>query len=208
MNTMKVLTFCRKLYLDGFFIFQGIRRDSMNRRSTRNLVLAGLFIALGIILPYFTGRIGELGRALLPMHIPVLIAGFVCGWPYGLVVGFVTPILNSIISGMPPMFPTATVMSFELAAYGLMTGLLYKLFPKKDVFVYPALLLSMLLGRIVWGIASLFFIGLSGGVFTWQAFIAGAFMNAIPGIIIQIIIIPIIVVALKRAGFVENGKAV
>lgn len=180
----------------------------MNRRSTRNLVLAGLFIALGIILPYFTGRIGELGRALLPMHIPVLIAGFVCGWPYGLVVGFVTPILNSIISGMPPMFPTATVMSFELAAYGLMTGLLYKLFPKKDVFVYPALLLSMLLGRIVWGIASLFFIGLSGGVFTWQAFIAGAFMNAIPGIIIQIIIIPIIVVALKRAGFVENGKAV
>lgn len=178
----------------------------MKKASTRNLVLAGFFIALAVILPYFTGRIGELGRALLPMHIPVLIAGFVCGWPYGLVVGFVAPILNSIISGMPPMFPTATVMSFELATYGLMTGLLYKLFPKRDVFVYPALLLSMVAGRIVWGIASLFFIGLSGDSFTWQAFIGGAFLNAIPGIIIQIIIIPIIVLALKRAGFIENGE--
>ena len=178
----------------------------MNKTSTRNLVLAGLFIALGIILPYFTGRIGELGRALLPMHIPVLIAGFVCGWPYGLVVGFVTPLLNSVISSMPPMFPAATVMSFELAAYGLMTGLLYKVFPKKDAFVYPALLISMLVGRIVWGIVSLILIGLSGQAFTWQMFIGGAFLNAIPGIIIQIVIIPIIVIALKRAGLMENGK--
>ncbi|NLI61122.1 MAG: ECF transporter S component [Clostridiales bacterium] len=178
----------------------------MNKRSTRKLVLSGLFIALGVILPYFTGRIGELGRALLPMHIPVLIAGFVCGGPYGLVVGFVTPILNSVISGMPPMFPYAVVMSFELAAYGLMTGLLYKLLPKKDLFVYPALLLSMIVGRIVWGIASLFFLGLQGNAFTWQAFIGGAFLNAIPGIIIQIIIIPIIIIALKRAGFIENER--
>lgn len=177
----------------------------MKKISTRKLVLAGLFIALGIILPYFTGRIGQLGRALLPMHIPVLIAGFVCGWPYGLVVGFVTPLLNSVISGgMPPMFPTAVVMSFELAAYGFMTGLLYSLFPKKDGFIYPALLLSMLVGRVVWGIASLLFIGLSGDVFTWQMFLGGAFLNAIPGIIIQIVVIPIIIIALKRAGFIEN----
>jgi len=178
----------------------------MNKTSTRKLVLAGLFIALGIILPYFTGRIGELGRALLPMHIPVLIAGFVCGWPYGLVVGFVTPLLNSVISGMPPMFPAAVVMSFELATYGLMTGLLYKIFPKKDTFIYSALLISMLVGRIVWGIASLILIGLSGEAFTWQMFIGGAFLNAIPGIIIQIVVIPIIVIALERAGLMENGK--
>jgi len=189
-----------------FLFLQEVWRDNMNKTSTRNLVLAGLFIALGIILPYFTGRIGELGRALLPMHIPVLIAGFVCGWPYGLVVGFVTPLLNSVISSMPPMFPAATVMSFELAAYGLMTGLLYKVFPKKDAFVYPALLISMLVGRIVWGIVSLILIGLSGQAFTWQMFIGGAFLNAIPGIIIQIVIIPIIVIALKRAGLMENGK--
>ena len=177
----------------------------MRKTSTKNLVLAGLFIALGIILPFFTGKIGSLGRALLPMHIPVLIAGFVCGAPYGLVIGFITPILNSVITGMPPM-PTATIMGFELAAYGLMTGLLYKLFPKKDVYVYPALLLSMLIGRVVWGIASLLILGISSGAFTWQAFIGGAFLNAIPGIIIQIIIVPIIVIALKRAGFIENGK--
>lgn len=189
-----------------FLFLLEVWRDNMNKTSTRNLVLAGLFIALGIILPYFTGRIGELGRALLPMHIPVLIAGFVCGWPYGLVVGFVTPLLNSVISSMPPMFPAATVMSFELAAYGLMTGILYKVFPKKDAFVYPALLISMLVGRIVWGIVSLILIGLSGQAFTWQMFIGGAFLNAIPGIIIQIVIIPIIVIALKRAGLMENGK--
>lgn len=178
----------------------------MNKTSTRNLVLAGLFIALGIVLPQFIGHIGELGQRLLPMHIPVLLAGFVCSWPYGLVVGFITPILKSVITAMPPMFPGAITMSFELAAYGLMTGLMYKLFPKKDAYVYPALLISMLVGRIVWGIVSLILIGLSGEAFTWQMFIADAFVNAIPGIIIQIIVIPIIVIALKRAGLMENGK--
>lgn len=178
----------------------------MRKTSTKNLVLAGLFIALGIILPFFTGKIGELGRALLPMHIPVLIAGFVCGAPYGLIIGFVTPILNSLITGMPPMFPIATVMAFELAAYGLMTGLLYRLFPKKDIYVYPTLLLSMLIGRVVWGITNLFILGISTGAFTWQAFMAGAFINAIPGIIIQIVIIPVIVIALKRADFVQSGR--
>ncbi len=178
----------------------------MKKTSTKDLVLAGLFIALGIILPFFTGRIGQLGRALLPMHIPVLIAGFVCGWPYGLVVGIVTPLLNYAITGMPPIFPTAVVMAFELGAYGLMTGLLYKLLPKKDVFIYPALLLSMLAGRFVWGIASMFFLGISGEGFTWQAFMAGAFINAVPGIIIQIVLIPIIIIGLKRAGFIEDGQ--
>ena len=176
----------------------------MNKTSTRNLVLAGLFIALGIVLPQFIGHIGELGQRLLPMHIPVLLAGFVCGWPYGLVVGFITPILKSVITAMPPMFPGAITMSFELAAYGLMTGLMYKLFPKKDAYVYPALLISMLVGRIVWGIVSLILIGLSGEAFTWQMFIAGAFVNAIPGIIIQIIVIPIIVIYESRVS--ENGK--
>jgi|LSQX01.3.fsa_nt_gb riboflavin transporter FmnP len=189
-----------------FLFLQKVWRDSMNKTSTRNLVLAGLFIALGIVLPQFIGHIGELGQRLLPMHIPVLLAGFVCGWPYGLVVGFITPILKSVITAMPLMFPGAIAMSFELAAYGLLTGLLYKLFPKKDVYVIPALLISMLVGRIVWGIASLILLGLSGQPFTWQIFISNAFIKGIPGIVIQIIIIPIIVIALKRAGLVENGK--
>ncbi len=175
----------------------------MRKNSTKNLVLAGLFIALGVILPFFTGKVGELGRALLPMHIPVLIAGFVCGWPYGLVVGLVTPFLSSFTTGMPPI-PMATTMTFELGAYGLMTGLLYKLFPKKDIYVYPALLISMLVGRVVMAIANIILLGLSGNAYTWQAFVSGAFLNAIPGMIIQIVIIPIIIIALKRAGVVQN----
>lgn len=178
----------------------------MRKSSTRKLALAGLFIALGIILPFFTGKIGPLGRAFLPMHIPVLIAGFVCGWPYGLVVGFLVPLLNSLLTSMPPMFPYAVVMSLELATYGLLTGLLYKLLPKKPVYIYVALLISMLLGRVVWGLATMFFIGLDEGAFTWQLFMAGAFINAVPGIIIQIVIIPIIIIALERQGFMESGR--
>src|SRR5690606_3692640 len=105
-------------------------------KTTRKLVLAGLFIAIGLVLPFITGQIPEIGKQLLPMHIPVLIAGFVIGWKYGLVVGFIVPILRSLIFLMPPMFPTAVAMSFELAAYGCLTGLLYDKFPKENSYIY------------------------------------------------------------------------
>ena len=88
------------------------------------LALAGLFIALGLVLPFFTGQIPSLGSKLLPMHIPVLLAGFVCGWPYGLAIGFIVPLLRSVLFGMPPMYPTAVAMAFELAVYGFATGFL------------------------------------------------------------------------------------
>lgn len=171
----------------------------MKRNSIRNLVLAGLFIAMGLVLPSLTGRIQALGQRVLPMHIPVLIAGFVCGWPYGLVVGFVTPLLASAINGMPPMFPIAISMAFELAAYGLLTGLFYELLPKKPLYTYLALILAMLGGRIVLGIANVILLGLNGKSYTFEMFIAGAFINAIFGIMIQIIIIPILINSLQKA---------
>ena len=171
----------------------------MKRNSIRNLVLAGLFIALGLVLPSLTGRIPALGQRVLPMHIPVLIAGFVCGWPYGLVVGFVTPLLASVINGMPPMFPVAISMAFELATYGFLTGLLYKLLPKKPIYTYVSLILAMLGGRVVLGIANVILLGLNGAPYTIEMFIAGAFINAIIGIVIQIIIIPILVNSLQKA---------
>lgn len=178
----------------------------MRNRSTRKLAFAGLFIALGIVLPFMTGKIGPLGRAFLPMHIPVLITGFVIGAPYGMAVGFITPLLNSLLTGMPPLYPSAITMSLELATYGLVTGLLYKYFPKKDIYIYPALIIAMLAGRIVWGITSVILLGIEGGSFTWQAFIAGGFVNALPGIVIQIVIIPIIITTLKRAGYMSFDK--
>jgi riboflavin transporter FmnP len=176
----------------------------MKKSSTKFLVLAGLFLALGLVMPFLTGQIPSIGNKLLPMHIPVLLAGFVCGWPYGLAVGFIVPIFRSILFGMPPMIPTAAAMAFELAAYGFLSGLLYKFLPKKNAYIYAALIVSMIGGRIIWGIVSFLLYGLRGNAFTWQMFMAGAFINAIPGIIIQIVIIPIIIIALKNARLIER----
>jgi len=177
----------------------------MNKISTKKMVLSGLFIALGLTLPFLTAQIPSIGSKLLPMHIPVLLGGFILGWPCGLVIGLIVPLLRSILFGMPPMFPTAIAMSFELASYGLVAGLLYKLLPKKNIFIYITLIISMICGRIVWGTVSIFLYGLSGTAFTWKIFMAGAFINAIPGIIIQVIIIPIILIALERAKLIQNA---
>lgn len=176
----------------------------MKKLSIKNLVLSGLFIALGLLMPFLTAQIPSMGSKLLPMHLPVLVSGFVCGWQYGLIVGLVVPVFRSLMFGMPPMFPTAAAMAFELAVYGCMTGLMYKLLPKRDIFIYAALIVSMVCGRIAWGAASTFLYELSGTPFTWEIFMAGAFINAAPGIIIQIIIVPIIIIALRKAKVIEN----
>ena len=167
----------------------------MNR--IRKIVLAGLMMALGIVLPFVTGQIPQIGSMLLPMHIPVLLCGFICGWKYGLVVGAVVPVLRSMMFGMPPMM-TAIAMAFELAVYGCVTGFLYKKLPGKKVKLYISLISAMILGRIVWGMVSLVIYGVTNAVFTWQIFIGGALLNAIPGIILQLIVVPILVMAIEK----------
>jgi thiamine transporter ThiT len=176
----------------------------MKKLSTKKIVYSGLLLALGLVLPFLTVQIPSLGSKMLPMHIPVLLTGFICGWPYGLIIGFILPIFRSMLFVMPPMFPTAIAMAFELAAYGAVTGILFKIFPKKNVFIYISLIISMICGRIVWGVASIFLYRLSGSAFTWKIFMTRAIVNAVPGIIIQIVIIPIIVIALKKGSFIEN----
>jgi len=176
----------------------------MKKLSTKKLVLSGLLLALGLVIPFLTAQIPSVGSRLLPMHIPVLLCGFVCGWPYGLIVGFIVPVFRSMLFGMPPMLPTAVAMAFELATYGCMSGLLYKLLPQKNAYIFVSLIISMICGRIIWGIVSFFLYGLSGTAFTWELFIVGSFLNAIPGIVIQIIIIPIVIIALSRAKLIEN----
>lgn len=176
--------------------------DSTNsslKPSLKKIITSGVLLALCLLLPLLTGQIPQIGSALSPMHIPVLICGLVCGWPYGLAVGFIAPLLRSVAFGMPPLFPTATAMAFELAAYGAASGIFYKLLPKKVVFLYTSLIGAMLTGRVVWGIATLICLGVSGGTFTLQAFLAGAFINAVPGIICHILLIPPIVLGLKKA---------
>ncbi len=168
--------------------------------SARKIAYSGLFIALGMILPFFTGQIPEIGRMLLPMHIPVLLCGFTCGPIYGMAVGFITPLLRSATLSMPPMFPTAVAMAFELLAYGGFAGLFFGKLPKKRPFIYVSLILAMILGRFVWGAVSLWLYTFTENPFTWQAFMQGAYLTAVPGIILQLIIIPPIVMAVKNAG--------
>ena len=176
----------------------------MTRKNVRKLTYSALFLAIALVLPFLTGQIPQIGSMLSPMHIPVLLCGFICGWPWGLAVGFIAPLLRSVLFGMPPMVPGAVSMAFELATYGCVAGLLYRLLPRKTVSIYIALVIAMIAGRIVWGIVRLVLAGLTGSKFTWALFMAGAFTNAIPGIILHIVLIPVLVIALERAGLSLN----
>ncbi|MBR4071536.1 MAG: ECF transporter S component [Clostridia bacterium] len=171
----------------------------MNKHNSLvKMILAALFLALAYVLPFLTGQIPEIGSMLCPLHIPVLLCGFICGWPWGLAVGAIAPLFRSLTLGMPPLFPTAVCMAFELAAYGAIAGLMHKILPRKKPYVYVSLLSAMIAGRLIWGAAMFVFMGLNGGSFTFTAFMAGAFTNAIPGIIIQILLIPILVMVLDN----------
>lgn len=172
-------------------------------KSILKLVLSALFLALGYVMPFLTGQVPEIGSMLCPMHVPVLLCGFFCGWQWGLAVGFITPIMRSFILGMPPMFPKAVCMAFELATYGAIAGFLHKKLPRKKPFVYVSLLGAMIAGRIVWGIAMAVCLGINGGAFTFSAFVAGAFTNAIPGIIVQIVLIPVLVMLLDNPKIID-----
>ena len=176
----------------------------MTSLQVRKMTYAALYLAIAMVLPFVTGQIPEIGAMLSPMHIPVLLCGFLCGWPWGLAVGLIAPLLRSVVFGMPVMFPGAVAMAFELATYGCISGLLYHLLPKKAWCTYAVLVISMIAGRIVWGIARLILAGLSGGSFTWALFIAGAVTNAIPGIILHLALIPVLVIAMNRAGLSLN----
>lgn len=176
-----------------------------NHNKILKLTYSALFLALAYVLPFLTGQIPEIGAMLCPMHFPAILCGFICGWPYGLAVGFVSPILRSLVLSMPPMFPTAVCMAFELATYGAVSGLLHKVFPKKKIYILCSLIISMLAGRIVWGTAMYICMGIKGASFGLSAFIAGAFVNAIPGIIAQIVIIPILVAVLEKTANISKG---
>lgn len=177
---------------------------SSKHKNLRQLILAAMFLTLALALPFLTGQIPQVGSALCPMHIPVLLCGFFCSPWYALAVGLVAPLLRFALFGMPPPMPTGIAMCFELATYGFVSGLLYKLLPGKKVFTYVTLIAAMLAGRIIWGIARVILAGLAQSEFAWTAFLSGAFVNAVPGIILHILLIPVLVIALKR--YTETGS--
>ncbi len=158
-----------------------------------------MFLALAIVLPFLTGQLQQFGKMLCPMHIPVILCGFFCGPVYALAVGLVAPLLRFALFGMPVIIPTGLAMCFELAAYGFISGLMYKLLPKKKINIYISLVVSMLAGRVIWGVASAIIYGAEKMPFGLSAFLAGAFTNALPGIALQLVLIPLLVMTIEKA---------
>ena len=168
------------------------------------LVTAAMMLALGLVLPFFTGQIPQIGNMLCPMHLPVLLCGLLCGWKYGLAVGFLLPSLRYVLFHMPPPFPNGIAMAFELAAYGFLAGFLYARSRWQCVVaLYRCLIAAMTGGRIVWAVVRIVLSGVSGQAFTWQMFLSGALITAIPGIVLQLVFIPVMMIALDRTGLVR-----
>ena len=177
------------------------------KNTVRKIVLGAMFLSIGIVLPFFTGQIPQIGRMLLPMHIPVFLCGLICGWKYGAAVGFILPLMRSALFIMPTMFPDAVAMAFELSVYGFVVGFLYEKSRWHCVkSLFRCMIAAMLSGRIVWGIAMVLLLGIGQNGFTAEAFIAGAFINSIPGIILQFITIPGIMLALEKTHLMPYRK--
>ncbi len=166
-------------------------------------VLAALFLAVGLVLPLLTAQIKEIGDTLLPMHLPVLLCGLLCGPYYGMTVGALLPFLRSVTFGMPPLYPNAVWMALELATYGLVIGLVYVRLGKRHTGdVYVSLLTAMVAGRVVWGVAKTLLLGFADKGFTLQMFIAGGVLDALPGIVLQLVLIPILMAVARKIRFV------
>lgn len=177
------------------------------KRTTKNLTFSAMFLAIGMVLPFLTGQIPQIGSMMLPMHIPVLLCGLICGWQYGAVLGFILPLIRYFIFGMPVIFPTGLAMAFELMTYGFVAGFLYENSRWKCIVsLYRSLITAMAAGRFVWGVAQMILLGISGGKFTMTMFLTGALFNAVPGIIIQLVLIPAVMIALKKTGMVHFQK--
>lgn len=164
------------------------------REELRKLIYAALFLALAFLLPFLTANNQQIATALSPMHIPAFLCGFVCGPGWGAAVGFCAPLLRSVIVGMPAL-PMAACMAFELAMYGFAAGMLRKLLPKKVPFLYLALVVSMVLGRIVFCLVSA---KIMGGEKTFAAMLGQQFVNTWIGILIHLAVVPPIVLAIER----------
>ncbi len=170
----------------------------MKKTNTQKLIYTGICIAIGLILPQITKMVpvNNIGSIISPMHIPVLLSGFLCGIPYAAFCGFILPLLAFALTGMPPIYPVGLAMIFELATYGGVAAALYKITKGK---IYPSLIGAMLCGRVVMGVAYAIIFGIAGIPYGMATFVSAAFVTALPGIIIQLIVVPAIVYVLKKA---------
>ena len=166
--------------------------------QVRKMVIAAVCLALCLILPFLTGNNRELGTLFSLMHLPVLLCGIICGLEYGLLVGFTAPLLRSVMFGMPPMPIVAVPMAFELAAYGLGAGFLYRRLPRGKSSIFVSLIVAMIIGRFVNLAASFLF-----GTPAILSSLYSLFVGTLPGIIVPLILVPASVTALRRAGLAD-----
>ncbi|MBE6987701.1 MAG: ECF transporter S component [Ruminococcaceae bacterium] len=173
------------------------------KNQVKQMVLTALFIAVGVVLPQAFHAIPNAGSVMLPMHIPVLLAGLVCGPVFGLACGIITPVMSSLITGMPGM-AYLPAMLCELAIYGLVSGLVTKVVKtgKPIVDIYAALITSMLAGRVIYGIVNALIF--RAGEYSMSMWLTASFVTALPGIIIQLVAIPIVIMALRKAKLIEG----
>lgn len=190
------------LALFGWLLLQKGRVIKMKQSHTKHLVVTAFCLALCVVLPMAFHAIGA-GQAFLPMHIPVLLCGFLCGWPYGAFCGLLGPLLSSVFTGMPAFFPNMPAMMLELCAYGVLTGLLYR---RMGLNLYLSLICAMLGGRAVSGAANALLLGIAGRPYGLSVFLSASFVTALPGILIQLVAVPLLVAALQRAGLVEKPR--
>ena len=177
------------------------------RNRLLKLIFSSIFLTLAFVLPFLTGQIPKIGSMLCPMHIPVMLCGFICGWPWGMTIGLISPILRSAVLGVPILFPNALYMAFELCTYGLVCGLMYKYSPQKRRYIYLSLVIAIIVGRIVLSVAKALLLG--AGFVGFFTFLVKAFTTAIPGILIQIILVPFVVMLSEKLKIIrKNGLTV
>ena len=173
-------------------------------KQTKNLVTSGMCVALAIVLPMAFHMIPDAGQVFLPMHSPVLLCGLLCGPVYGLGCGILAPLLSHLFTGMPPtaMLPS---MLCELAAYGMLSGILIRVIRTKWnlLNLYTALIGAMICGRIINGVLNALIF--NAGKYSMEMWLTASFLQAIPGIVIQLALIPLLVLALQKARLADRA---
>lgn len=192
---------CYRTTIVSVLTITAIRVSAMGNNKVKALVMSGLFIAIGILMPIVFHSAG-IGNIFLPMHIPVMLAGFFLSIPFALVVGVATPLLSSMITGMPPFFPVMPYMVAELAAYAIICSLMYR---KLRLNAHISLVISMIAGRIaaagaVWVLMTFFAANLMAPL----EFITTAIVAGLPGIVVQLLIIPAVVAAVEKNFYVKK----
>ncbi|MFH0931099.1 MAG: ECF transporter S component [Candidatus Zixiibacteriota bacterium] len=163
----------------------------------KQISLSALFISLGIVLPFIFHQFGLAGRIFLPMHFPVFFAGILVGPLSGAIVGFLSPVLSFLLTGMPPPY-AVPLMALELPVYGVSIGLFYR---RLKIPILISLILSMIAGRIAFALG-IFVIGAFVNLpISFISFLEASFITGLPGILLQLILIPVLNFRLRKILF-------